>query len=172
MLKPGNLLWEGMQLGYQAALILSIGYACLGMLIAEIAGVGLGFPLWIYIIASPFIFVAAGMLGIALAILLAEFTGLILGILARLLNKRISRFAFVAVCLGVCISLAITLYVIIRTHMAFSIKDFSSGDRFIGIYATYPFWLGIPSVIYILAGGWVSWKLYDKEPILKAPPAA
>jgi hypothetical protein len=151
-----SYIWAGVKLGLKTGLGLSTIYAFLSLFIIEISGNGLGLGLFYSILATQVIF----LFGILPATFLGTFTGTILGLLIGILKDRISQLSSVAIGILTCIVLATLFHIIfgIKVVLSFQPPPYSS----MSVYETYPFLFGIPAIIYVFAGGCVSWYIYAR----------
>jgi len=167
-LKPSVLdkpMWFSITLGLKLSLILSITYAFLGVFIVEnfirsgtdILGKFLKF-LFIWALGSPLIFLVA----ILPAVIYGVLTSLFLALL--IVKFKHLFYSITSILLGVALCATITAL----THFIFSIpvvlsfNSMSADYDSFSVYVTYPFFIGIPSIIYTLVGGWASWRIYQK----------
>ncbi len=172
-LLTADLMWAGVELGCETSLKLSALYAIVGLLVIELLRHGEGFRDLLDVEAShwwsnfAFIMVATVIgilvLAIAPAITLGTLTGMFLGGLAAITKRRISKYFFVAFCILSCTAMAILIHLFLKIPVTLSFQNPSANGM--AIYLTYPFHVGVPSIIYILAGGWIGSQLYSKTPI-------
>ena len=158
-----SVVWKGVKFGFKAGLGLSIIYAVLGILVVEILGIGLDLGLLGPIVASPIIFI----LGIAPATVFGILTGIILGLFAANLKRYFSRLSFAVFSIAICVLLVGLFHLVFGVQIVLSFQTVPVSPSYLsaGIYETYPFYIGIPTIIYILTGGWAGWELYPKETI-------
>jgi len=178
---PINFVHEGMELGSKAGFRLSLLYAISGIfltfLVEEFVN-GVGFLDWQGIgtfdwykfisVASMFFLVAFVILFVAIgpATILGILTGMLLGKFVEIFIERISKYFLVFSCVLLCIMIAILIHLFFDIHMVFSFQQPSTTQSHyfsMGIYETYPFYMGIPTILYVLAGGWTGWQLYLKS---------
>ena len=172
-----NFVREGMKLGWKAGLKLSALYTVLGFFIIELRGQGIGFfdPLEIrtfdwdkFVLVVPIILgmvIVILILAIGPATILGALTGMYLGKLVEIAKERISKYFLVSLCILFCLVIAILIHLFFQIPIVLSFQSPSSDYHSLGVYETYPFSIGIPSIIYILTGGWIGWQLYSKAPI-------
>jgi hypothetical protein len=151
---PTSPIRAGLILGLQAALCLSIGYAVLGTLIVDILTES-----QMSLILLTFGLPAIGLLAIAPAVCYGIFTGVVLGFLAGEMAGRTSRFAFMVLSITICLAIAAASHFLCGIKIVLS---FEPSDMYSGIYGSYLFYIGFPTFIYILTGGWAGWRLYAK----------
>jgi hypothetical protein len=160
---------EGITLGWKAGLKCSTFYAVSAFLIIESIDQGIGFlrlasnldKLVVTIFELAVISIATTLVAITPATILGALTGMCLGKFAEIANERISKYLFTLLCVLFCLTAAILIHLFFQIPITLS-YHLPFDNLFIGIYETYPVSIGIPSVIYILTGGWVGWKLYSK----------
>lgn len=150
----------GIKLGITLSLVLSITYAFTGVFIVEtFTKYGSGNFLFVWALGSPLIFFVA----ISPAVIIGIFTGFLLGILTDRLKNKISSITIVLLGITVCTVITVLTHYIFNLQVTFSFANSSSSYMNFGIYETYPFYMGIPSIIYILSGGWASWYIYKNS---------
>ena len=161
----------GMNLGWKAGLILSLLYVIIGIFIIESLGYGVGFSSLKFYDSFPWgdffamifaVIIMILLLAIAPATIIGALTGTYLGILAETTRGRISKYLFVLLCIASCLVVVILIHLLFQIHTTLSFQTSNSDYLSMGIYESYPMYMGIPSVIYILTGGWIGWKLYSK----------
>ena len=122
------------------------------------------FGVWDLAVSAFVITLSVYMLIVASVVLLGALTGAILGWLSKRLLRVVSKQRFVQLGILVCIILAAVL------HIAF----FIGIPSLTGKYWTEPFapslsireyWIliGVPSIIYIVSGAWISRELWLKS---------
>ena len=165
-----QLAWEGLGLGAATSLRVSLLYLTAGLLVMEFLGRGLGslpppvdYGFWydavLTILAVMFIYLFT----IPPTTILGAMTGLYFGKLAKFVGERMrmSRYLFLMLSVSSCLLGVLLFHLLFRGPIASVFQ--STNEMFsIGIYGTYPFMVGIPSLIYILMGSWIGWKLYSK----------
>ncbi len=158
--------WFGISIGLRLSLCLSITYGFLGVFIIEtFVEPGSQIFLFMWLLGSPIIFIAA----IVPSVICGTLTGFLLSELASLIRKRISITIFVVSGIALCTMIVVFFHVAFHVHVALSFVNTSSSESSFGIYESYPFSLGIPSIIYLLTGGWASWYIYkrlESDPIV------
>ena len=172
-----NLAREGMKLGFKASLALSTFYAILGFFTVELLGRGVGFLslfekpdewhinfyLIVVIIGVLLMIITILFLAIAPAIILGTITGMFIGKIAEIIKERIPKYFFVSLSIFSCLVIAILLHLFFHIPVVLSFQPPLVSE--FDIYDTYPFYTGIPTVIYVLTGGWVGSQLYSKTVI-------
>ncbi len=154
---PISVSWESVKLGFKVSLLLSIIYAVIGVFIFMITEVDVK--------SLPFVLMWGSLLIAILAIfpsiLIGSLTGAIVGLIAETsFAKQISRMGFSFVGMIVCAVIAISVHILFGIKIILSFEPSSNYST--GIFETYPFLFGIPTLIYILAGGWFGWNVYSK----------
>ncbi len=187
---PQSLVSPGAKLGLRAGLRLSIAYAIVGVFVEEIArqlpGINplsligaIGGSFVLVLVSSPIIFLFA----IVPAILYGLFTGALLGKMAELMKNALARPVFAGFSLLICSVIVLASHEFFQLNVSFSFVQsisltpghsvISLGGDVISLvpapFDSYPFYIGIPSLIYILTGGWAGWRLYDHT---TAPPGS
>ena len=157
---PKTPEWLGIGLGFKLSLLLSIIYAFLGVFIVETFteyGVG-GFLLaWIY--GSPIISIWA----ILPAAIYGILTGFLIGILVRRFQDHFFRITLIMAGIILCAIVAAMSHYILGIHATFDFVNRAIGYGSAGtLYETYPFYIGVPSIIYTLSGGWATWYIYKE----------
>jgi len=163
-----ELVGEGMLLGGKTGLIVSLLYSV--VIVIESVGPGLGFSylpsefgFWGKVVVTILGLIAIVFFTTVPATIVGGITGMYLGQLAKFLGERsgMSRYLFLAVCVFSCLVGVILFHILFRGPIANSFL----GPPFtfsIEGYGRYPILIGIPSVIYIVVGSWVGWKIYSK----------
>jgi hypothetical protein len=165
-----ELIGEGLLLGGKTGLRVSMLYITVGLIVMEFLGRGLisspVSPSWgfwgkviLTILAGGVVFIFS----IVPGTIIGALTGMYFGLLTKLLGERqrISKYLFLAMCGSSCFIAVILFHILFRGPIADSLAH--KPDLFtIGNYGTYPFIIGIPSVLYILIGTWLAWKLHSK----------
>jgi hypothetical protein len=151
-----------------------------GLVVAEFLGQGIGFSslpseaenweqfvIIIVTIITMILFVA-----IIPATIIGAMTGMYFGQLAKLIGEIMPRHLFLALCVSSCLVVIILFHIWLKIPITLS---FQSPDSIsfpsIGVYGTYPFFIGIPSVIYALTGIWFGWKFHSKVGIQRIEQA-
>jgi len=178
---PINFVHEGMDLGSKAGFRLSLLYAISGIFLtflAEVFRYGVGFLNWQGIESfdwSQLIFAVSALLGVAFLIffvaigpatILGILTGMLLGKFAEIFKRRISKYFLIFSSALLCIIIAVLIHLFFDINIVFSFQQPPTTESHyfsMGIYETYPFYMGIPTILYILAGGWTGWQLYLKS---------
>lgn len=160
----------GTHLGWKAGLILSSMYAILGILVIELLGYGVGFfsvefyngfP-WVEFVGLIFAtIITIAILAIAPATIFGALTGRCLGVLAKTTSEHLSKYLFVLLCVVSCLMVVILIHIMFQVSITLSFQGPPS-EYSLGVYESYPFSIGIPSMIYVLTGGWIGWKIYSK----------
>jgi hypothetical protein len=160
----------GTNLGWKAGLILSSMYAILGILVMELLGYGVGFFSFEFYDGFPSVkFVAAifatiitiAILAIAPATVIRALTGRCLSVPAKTTSEHLSKYLFILLCVVSCLIVVILIHIMFQVPITLSFQG-SLSEYSLGVYESYSFSIGIPSVIYILTGGWIGWKIYSK----------
>ena len=96
--------------------------------------------------------------------MIGTLTGMVFGIITEIVNTRISQLMCVIFGVLICAMLAILFHLIFGIQVGFSFENtkIAPSGLSAGIYETYPFGIGIPTIIYILTGGWANWRFYSK----------
>lgn len=149
----------GIELGLKLSAILSFTYAFLGILIVQaFVESDWGSVILIWVLGLPHFF--------SVAILPAIAYGILTGVFLEKFVRRFNHFLSVPIVIlsGVIICIAITVlsHYLFGIQINFSFVNVSTGPLRFGIYETYPFYIGIPSMIYIFSGGWAGWYIYKK----------
>jgi MFS family permease len=161
----------GMNLGQKTGLILSLLYAAIGFVIIELLGIGAGFSSPYFYTSFPASFPWGGftiviiiimLIAVLPATIIGGLTGACLGVLTEKTKGHISKYPFVLLCITSCLVAIILIHLLFQIPVSLSFEISNTDFLSFGIYESYPFCLGIPSVIYILTGGWIGWKLYSK----------
>ncbi|MGB8646789.1 MAG: hypothetical protein WCF84_16230 [Anaerolineae bacterium] len=158
-----NRMWRGAKLGLKASLGLSLVYAVLVLLISDTRNI-------IFLIlpqADLFIFIFA----IGPAMLYGTITGAILEGLANRLQNKFSVHAFIMISILLCLVIAILSHYLFAIQPDFTGKNMIEPDDSDSRYGrlletqffeTYPFYIGVPTLIYVIMGGWAGGRLYRK----------
>ena len=163
---------NGMRLGFRTSLTLSGAYAVLAV-IAEI-----GRQTWLthqsQLLMLPVVRVA-GMLpfgyffAIIPAVSLGIVTGGLVGELWKHIGRRTGSLSFALLILVLCSSIVVGLHVAFSVRVELSIPPLLPLDSGwlldgLGALVSYPFLLGVPSILYVLAGalgGYKFWRIYQ-----------
>jgi hypothetical protein len=86
-----------------------------------------------------------------------------IGKLVEITKERVSKYIFVSICVLSCLVIAILFHLVFHIPVILSFQYPAAAD--FGVYETYPFSIGIPTIIYVLTGGLVSSKLYSMATI-------
>ncbi len=155
-----NFAREGLKLGKKIGFISSIAYAVVGLFAVELFGEGIGFSSLTFesiIFWVAFIFVTITsilLLAITPATIIGALTGMCLGMLAKLAQrKHISKYFFVLLCALFCIVAVILIHLLFQIPITLSFEP-PSYEFTLGTYDSYPFIIGIPSIIYVFIVGW------------------
>jgi hypothetical protein len=149
----------GVQLGWKLSFFLSVVYAFLGVFVIEtFIEPSLGNFLIVWAMGSPIIFAVA----ILPAVIIGVVTGAGLSLLVSHLRERISTTTSFMLGFTFCIGMMVLVHLIFNVEVRFSFVDFSANIVPFGIYGTYPFFIGLPSIIYVLSGGWASYNLFKR----------
>ena len=178
---PINFVHGGMELGSKAGFRLSMLYAISAILLVFLVGVfepGVGFPdwreirafEWYRLIQAARIFLLTALLILFVAVgpatILGILSGMLLGKFVEIAIGRISKYFLVFSCALLCMIIAILIHLFFDIHIVFSFQPpptTQSNYFSMGIFGTYPFYMGIPTIVYVLAGGWIGWQLYLKS---------
>ncbi len=150
----GNAISTGADLGTKTGCFLSIVYSILGFL--TILGIWDAFD-------SAYMFIG-GALGLYVLILipvllLGAITGALLGWLSKKLSSVVPQKKFFLVGIFVCIFLLVILHVVFFAYYLSAINNNEAITEPLDALLTYLFLIGIPSVLYIAGGCWVSHRL-------------
>jgi hypothetical protein len=153
-----NFMQEGMELGCKAGFRLSTLYAISSIFFIGafaggsgfLNGLASAFLSWDSFIHAISIFISVAFViffvAIGPAAVLGTLTGMLLGKFAEIFIGRISKYFFVFSCALLSVLIAVLI------HLFFNIQ-----------FGTYPFYMEIPAILYVLAGGWAGWQLYLKS---------
>lgn len=152
---------HGMRLGAKVSLIVANIYFIICTLIE------VGRQIWLThdqtVITLPFVKVAGFLPFYFLCLIypvvvLGSLTGGIIGEFWACIGHRLGSRIFPLIALAFCLSVVVGFHLIFRIHVDFSIPTLqldSNGFYMdsLGLLVSYPFLLGIPSILYILIGG-------------------
>lgn len=173
-----NFVHEGMELGCKAGFRLSTLYAISAILFIGIFGGGGELLNWLTSVSFSwhrFIHTIPLLIGVAFIIffvaigpatVLGTLTGMMLGKFANIFIGRMSKYflAFSCALLSTMIAILIHLFFDIQIGFSFQQSPIAESNYLsMGIFETYPFYMGIPTILYIFAGGWTGWQLYLKS---------
>ena len=170
-----NFVHEGMELGCKAGFRLSTLYA---ILVIGIFGVGSGLLNWsasvsfswdrlihtiplLIVIAFTISFVAIGP-----ATVLGTLTGMLLGKFTEIFIGRMPKYFLIFSCTLLSIMIAILIHLFFDIQIGFPFQQSPTTESnylSMGNFETYLFYMGIPTILYIFAGGWTGWQLYLKS---------
>jgi hypothetical protein len=110
-------------------------------------------------VGSPFIaFVAIGP-----AILIGLITGRIIYAVAKSkFMNYFSKSSFTLISIFICTLIALLIHAFFRIKFNSSFEAPANSYLSFGFLETYLFTIGIPTIIYIIAGRWFGWKIYSK----------
>jgi hypothetical protein len=165
---PIDLAWNGLILGGKTGFILSVLYAVVGILVIEALGKGMGLlssPVapdeWGEFIGRQLMLVMLILLFYILpAMFIGAMTGMFLGYLAKRFVKMMPIQLYLAIAVGFCLVIAIGVHILVGIPIELSFQS-SSSPYSSNVYETYLFSIGIPSMIYVLTGIWVGWRLHS-----------
>jgi hypothetical protein len=174
-----NFVDEGMKLGSKAGFRLSLLYALVGIFLVEVVSKALlwdwqaiGMFDWQNLIQATPIFLLALLyilfVAIGPATILGILTGMLLGKFFEITIGRISKYFLVFSCALLCMIIASLIHRFFDISIVFSFElPVTTQPQYLsmGIYQTYPFYMGIPSLVYVLTGAWAGWQLYLKSGI-------
>ncbi len=171
-----SLVGAGAKLGFLAGLGLSIAYAILATAITGVllyGPSGLALPL-LLLFGAPLI----GLYAILPAILYGVFTGVLLGFMAERTQGKISRWALVGICIVTCVVIALLSHYLLQIYVTLSFDEpilftkatdtIANARMHFAPFDSYPFYIGIPTIIYIWTGGWAGWRLYRQAGMTKS----
>jgi hypothetical protein len=171
---PIDFVHKGMELGSRAGFRLSTVYAISGIFLVflvEVLKYGVGDFDWYKLIqGAPIIFIAAFLIllvAVGPATILGILTGMLLGNFVEIFIGRISKYFLIFSCALLCMLIAILIHLFFDIPIVFSFQQPPTQSPYfsMGVFETYPFYMGIPTILYILAGGWTGWQLYLKSRI-------
>jgi hypothetical protein len=156
-----NVIWESTKLGSKLGLILSSIYGVAGMLIfvvvPSIGELGIRDIPWI----AGFIFYIF-LLAVLPSTIIGLLTGIIIGWIVEFkFTKKFSKITFLLASIATCSLIAVLIHILFDINIVLSFEP-PSGPYSLGYLENYPFLFGIPTIIYVLAGGWFGWKIYSK----------
>jgi hypothetical protein len=101
-------------------------------------------------------------IALLIAVLPSVFIGLVTGVaiitIAEDFAQKTSKAVFTVISMATCSLIAILIHIIFRIKVSLSFES----HNMLGFFETYLFLFGIPTIIYILAGGWFGWKIHSK----------
>ncbi|HEX2697461.1 MAG TPA: hypothetical protein VHM28_07095 [Anaerolineales bacterium] len=155
---PADFDYKSRMLSIKLSILLSALYAVVGVfLFCIINGEAILFPIAL-IVGAPFITFVA----IFPSIIVGFLTGRIISRLAESdASRRLSSTVFALISMLICGLIAFLIHVMFEIKIDFSFEAPVSYLSF-GFLQTYPFSFGIPSIIYILAGGWFGSRIYPR----------
>jgi len=154
----------GAKLGLKLSLILSTSYAFIGILVVQPyfgpAPTKSDELMFLVILLLGLLF---SILSFAIlpAIIYGVVTGYLLGLLIVNFKYRRSSLTFILLGIALCTMVTTLSHVIFNIHITLSF-GYSSSILLGSALESYPFRIGIPSIIYILSGGWASWYVFKK----------
>jgi len=163
---------DGMRLGLKVSLTLAGAYAVLGIMFE------VGRQSWLMqelrFTSLPLVR-AAGMLpfGFLFALIptltLGTVTGGLIGELWRRIGWRANSRVFALLMLVLCALIAAGLHIVFRIEIDLTIpKPQLEGSEYwiidgLGALISYPYLLGIPSILYVLAGAWCGYDFWWRQ---------
>lgn len=156
-----SVIWESAKLGSKFGLILSSIYGIVGMLIFIVPPSINEMGIKVIPIIAVFIFYIF-LLAILPSTIIGLLTGIIIGRIVEFkFTKMFSKATFLLASIVVCGLIAALIHILFDVKIVLSFEP-PSGPYSLGYIQTYPFLFGIPTIIYILAGGWFGWKIHSK----------
>jgi hypothetical protein len=175
-LEPKNNVFyvtmEGLKLGFKAGLLLPIIYLVIAILIIELFQLNFHTTTLAHlrsfrpepeILLVQFVYILPGLLfqyALGPAVSYGVLTGTLIGVMVGCIKMRVSRYTVVILSVFVCVLISFLSYRFFGIHPVLSFENESFYS--LGIYETFPFTTGFPTIIYIFAGGWGGWQLYSK----------
>ncbi len=168
-----SLIWTGAKSGARVALVLSVAYAICSVPVGlALRGglVWLSYTLVYLFVGAPLI----AILGILPALVLGTLTGAVLAEFASGMVGKIPRAIFVLPSICTCIAVVAAIHDLWGIQIAASLNQAAAiagqpaaqliidNDDLLSPFNSYPLYIGIPSLIYILAGGVVGWRLMTR----------
>jgi hypothetical protein len=178
---PINFVNGGMELGSKAGFRLSLLYAIFSIFLVLLAealrdGFGsldlraLGASEWYGLTHAVPLFLLIVLLilfvAVAPATILGILTGMLLGKFVEIFIGRLSKYVLVVSCAFLCMIIATLIHLFFNIPVVFSFQPapIAEANHFsMGVFESYPFYMGIPTLLYVLAGGWIGWQLYLKS---------
>jgi hypothetical protein len=149
----------GIMLGAKTGLRLSVLYLLLFNVLVLLSSISRYSSAGEYIGAGAvlffFTFLIGGLIGVLPATMLGALTGWILAVVLQRRREMLSEPRFWWVSVGICFALALFInFVLIGIIWGSTQEDPS------GALSGYLLFLGVPSLAYVAAGGWVGRQLY------------
>ena len=184
-----NSVLKGLAIGAKVGFVFSATYGIVGFIIIEALGNGTYFfQLSLDVlqsvfttlttnsfswgnIAASFMLIGLVFIGLLMVVFyitilaivpstfLGGITGFWLGVFTKTASQRFSKNIFVSLCALSCLCVVLLIHGLFKIPLTFSFQGLSS-DEFIGGFTSYPFLIGVPSLIYIFTGGWIGLRLY------------
>jgi hypothetical protein len=149
-----NIISSGADLGAKTGLLLSALYSVLVVAI---------FGSWE--LAGSYFVIVLGLYAAILipVLLLGILTGAILGWLSKRLSGVVSKPRFIQVGILVCIILVVALHLVYFTGIPLLTAKYAA-EPFVPSLSIREYWIfiGFPSIIYMISGGWLSHELWMK----------
>ena len=166
-----NTAKEGLKLGRKIGFKVSTLYGIAGFLIIELFGDGIGIfstfsenllsipqILWVIFMVAIIILILA----ITPATIIGSITGMYMAVLANTKVIHKSKYFFVLLCILFSLIMIILIHTLFQIPITLSFES-SPYEFSLGTYGVYPFYIGIPSVIYIFTSGWVGFQIYSNK---------
>jgi len=151
--------WESAKLSIKLSILLSTIYAILGVFIFFLTQGEIKIIPIALVAGSPLIVLVA----IFPSIIIGFMTGRIIYAVAESkFTNFFSRVSFAFTSMLICGLIALLIYTFFGIKIDLSFEAPINYLSF-GFLQTYPFVLGMPTIIYILAGGWFGWNIYSKN---------
>jgi hypothetical protein len=153
---------DGLILGSQLGLLLSVGYALI-IVVAEAVRLvwltcdilGFAFVVLPFTAGLPFVLIV-----LVLALILGALTGALIGKLWMTVRHRISRQIFTWIGSATCAVIIVLLHVVFEVRPEWGIPEWSGGELpSFGLLEAYASMVGVPSIFYVIAGAWGSGQL-------------
>lgn len=170
MLPPASPAALGLRQGLRAGLGLAGVYALLG-LAAEVgrqAWLTHELRLWrlpLFQMGWASLLPFYGLLPLGAALVLGAGTGALIGELWARLGRRLDGRVFALGMLIICALIAAGLHGVFQIRVDFTLAPLSAEQtewpaNSLGLLVSYPFWAGVPSLLYAAAGAWGSYTFW------------
>ena len=168
----GNIISETVKLGFKVGLLLSTAYAIAAIFIFIVIPIVRDIRIFsttnltdlkIVLQLTIFVVISTIIMAILPSSIIGMLTGAIIGEIAesRFARKN-SKFVFILMSLMICFLVTLFVHILFRIKIVLSFEPLVNSYYSLGPLESYPFLFGIPTIIYIIAGGWFGWKIYSK----------
>jgi hypothetical protein len=159
--------WEDAKSGLKVGFFLSSVYASVSMLVYYVMLFvnNLGFfqnNLNLFLSTLMLSIIVVFISALLPSAFIGAMTGLCIGTIAKSgFGRKANKNIFILTCMTSCGLIAVFIHVIFKIKIILSFEPINNSYYSLGVLESYLFLFGIPTIIYILAGGWFGWKIHS-----------